>query len=175
MKGIIIGKQGSGKSEMIPFFDKYNIRHNYLKEEVDADLAFEMNNTIYMDYLLEKCKFCTTNNFEECNVILVNPKQFCDIPKNHLSSIDFFVWLDLNKIKRVANETFQRDSFNFDLFDIVEQHQSLYDNHFTDLLYSLGKPILYENTNEKIDLLATNIISILKFPELLGYYKDIYC
>ena len=192
MKVFIVGRQCSGKTEVLDECDELGLRvgrefcniqspvlHIDPKYELytidDINKIFENNAYIcitgidesgvldgYMGY-----RGLSLYTFDNSDVMLLHPQQVCSLNKKAITEPILFVWVDDNRDKRIHRFVENKCGHNF---IEIEEVESQFDTDFIKTVYNLPNSQLIYFNNEDPGRIAAIVYTLVKHPELVDIF-----
>lgn len=196
MKFFIVGKQGSGKHEVLDLLDEMNIRvgrefsnlpaYNeqiYMDPKYeqyssnDISDIFEQNSYIYIGGIDENCvldgysyyRGLSHYTYDNSDVMLLTPKSLETLNRKNIRDHVVFVWMDNTRDNRIHRYVEQGRKYPF--MD-VEKIESQYDNDFVKNIYGFKNSSILYFTNEDPCRVAAIVAAIVKHPDLKDVFVD---
>lgn len=198
MKFFIVGKQGSGKHEVLNLLEELDVRvgrefsnlEEY-KENIYMDKNYEKYSSDDISNIFEQNSYIYIGGIDECNVLdgysyyrglshytydnndvmALSPKALDSVNKKLVNDHIVFVWLDNTRDNRIRRYVEDQRKYSF---VEIEKIESQYDQDFVKNIYGFKNSSVLYFSNEDPCRIATIVAAIIKYPDLKDMFVDNY-
>ena len=194
MKIFVVGKQCSGKTEILNECEELGLRVgrefcNIKSSALHIDPKYErytmddiskifQNNAYicisginesgvldgYMGY-----RGISLYTFDNSDVMALHPNQVCELNKRAIADDVLFIWMDDNRDRRIHRYAENKYVYNF---IEVEENESQFDADFVKVIYNLPHSKLIYFNNEDPSRVAAIIYAIRNHPDLIDVFVN---
>ena len=194
MKIFVVGKQCSGKTEILNECEelglrvgrefcniKSSARHIDPKYERytmdDISKIFENNAYICISGINESgvldgymgYRGISLYTFDNSDIMALHPNQVCELNKQAITDDVLFIWMDDNRDRRIHRYAENKYVYNF---IEVEENESQFDADFVKVIYNLPHSKLIYFNNEDPSRVAAIIYAIRNHPDLIDIFVN---
>ena len=194
MKIFVVGKQCSGKTEILNECEELGLRvgrefcnikssalhidpkyERYTMDDISK--IFENNAYICISginesgvldcYMGYRCISLYT--FDNSDIMALHPNQVCELNKQAITDDVLFIWMDDNRDRRIHRYAENKYVYNF---IEVEENESQFDADFVKIIYNLPHSKLIYFNNEDPSRVAAIIYAIRNHPDLIDIFVN---
>ena len=194
MKVFVVGKQCSGKTDVLDACEELGLRIgrefcNLKSHVIHIDPKYEQYSIDDIDKIFESGAYiCITGidesgvldgymgyrglslyTFDNSDIMLLHPQQVCAINKKVITDQVVFVWLDNNRDNRIHHYAEKKCTHDF---IEVEDIESQFDSDFIKTIYNFPNSKLLYFNNEDPERVAAIVYALVKHPELLDIFAN---
>ena len=194
MKIFVVGKQCSGKTEILNECEELglrvgrefcNIKSNALHIDPkyerytmdDISKIFENNAYICISGINESgvldgymgYRGISLYTFDNSDIMALHPNQVCELNKQAITDDVLFIWMDDNRDRRIHRYAENKYVYNF---IEVEENESQFDADFVKVIYNLPHSKLIYFNNEDPSRVAAIIYAIRNHPDLIDIFVN---
>ena len=194
MKIFVVGKQCSGKTEILNECEELGLRvgrefcnikssalhidPKYERYTVDdISKIFENNAYICISGINESgvldgymgYRGISLYTFDNSDIMALHPNQVCELNKQAITDDVLFIWMDDNRDRRIHRYAENKYVYNF---IEVEENESQFDADFVKVIYNLPHSKLIYFNNEDPSRVAAIIYAIRNHPDLIDIFVN---
>ena len=194
MKIFVVGKQCSGKTEILNECEELGLRvgrefcnikssalhidpkyERYTMDDISK--IFENNAYICISGINESgvldgymgYRGISLYTFDNSDVMALHPNQVCELNKQAITDDVLFIWMDDNRDRRIHRYAENKYVYNF---IEVEENESQFDADFVKVIYNLPHSTLIYFNNEDPSRVAAIIYAIRNHPDLIDIFVN---
>ena len=194
MKIFVVGKQCSGKTEILNECEELGLRvgrefcnikssalhidpkyERYTMDDISK--IFENNAYICISGINESgvldgymgYRGISLYTFDNSDIMALHPNPVCELNKQAITDDVLFIWMDDNRDRRIHRYAENKYVYNF---IEVEENESQFDADFVKIIYNLPHSKLIYFNNEDPSRVAAIIYAIRNHPDLIDIFVN---